>query len=116
MEIRTRRQGDAPFFPNMLNNADVEVCLKEDVDKVIAELKDKIQMHDFFWEGNGFDKLGFKNAIQVREEFDKLKPENLKLKAKNIELQSFYDLHGNDDNYIEELKAEKEKLKKDIDA
>ena len=38
--IRTRLQGDTPFFPNMLNNGKVEVCLKEDVDKVIAE-KDK---------------------------------------------------------------------------
>lgn len=37
--IRTRLQGDTPFFPNMLNNGNVEVCLKEDVDKVIAELK-----------------------------------------------------------------------------
>ena len=38
--IRTRLQGDTPFFPNMLNNGKVEVCLKEDVDKVLAE-KDK---------------------------------------------------------------------------
>lgn len=37
MEIRTRLQGDTPFFPNMLNNGSVEVCLKEDVDKVLAE-------------------------------------------------------------------------------
>lgn len=38
--IRTRLQGDTPFFPNMLNNGNVEVCLKEDVDKALAE-KDK---------------------------------------------------------------------------
>lgn len=37
--IRTRKQGDTPFFPNMLNNGKVEVCLKEDVDAAIAELK-----------------------------------------------------------------------------
>lgn len=36
--IRTRMQGDTPFFPNMLNNSKVEVCLKEDVDEAIAEL------------------------------------------------------------------------------
>lgn len=36
-KIRTRTQGDAPFFPNMLNNCKVEVCLKEDVDAAIAE-------------------------------------------------------------------------------
>lgn len=35
--IRTRMQGDTPFFPNMLNNGKVEVCLKEDVDKALAE-------------------------------------------------------------------------------
>lgn len=39
--IRTRQQGDTPFFPNMLNNGKVEVCLKADVDKVIAELKEE---------------------------------------------------------------------------
>ena len=38
--IRTRLQGDTPFFPNMLNNGKVEVCLKEDVDKVIADLEE----------------------------------------------------------------------------
>lgn len=49
-EIRTRLQGGTPFFPNMLNNGKVEVCLKEDVDKVIvakdkeiAELKQKLE-------------------------------------------------------------------------
>lgn len=75
--IRTRAQGDTPFFPNMLNNGKVEVCLKEDVDAAIAELKE----------------------------------ENLNLKAKNIKLQSFYDLHGNVDNYIDKLKAENAELK-----
>lgn len=37
--IRTRRQGDTPFFPNMLNNGAVMVCLKEDVDAEIAARK-----------------------------------------------------------------------------
>ena len=37
--IRTRMQGGTPFFPNMLNNSKVEVCLKEDVDAAIDELK-----------------------------------------------------------------------------
>lgn len=57
-----------------------EAYQKSEVDEAIAELKDKCQMHDFFWEGNGFDKMGFKNAIQVREYIDKLKAENAKLK------------------------------------
>ena len=41
--IRTRRQGDIPFFPNMLNNGAVMVCLKEDVDAEIAALKKQIE-------------------------------------------------------------------------
>ena len=41
--IRTRMQGDTPFFPNMLNNGKVEVCLKEDVDRVLAEKDAEIQ-------------------------------------------------------------------------
>lgn len=41
--IRTRRQGDTPFFPNMLNNGAVMVCLKEDVDAEIAALKKQIE-------------------------------------------------------------------------
>lgn len=31
-----------PFFPNMLNNSMVEVMLKEDVDKYVAELNEKL--------------------------------------------------------------------------
>lgn len=42
--IRTRLQGATPFFPNMLNNGKVEVCLKEDVDETLAE-KDKELRH-----------------------------------------------------------------------
>ena len=40
-EIRTRLQGGTPFFPNMLNNGSVEVCLKEDVDKELRRHKYK---------------------------------------------------------------------------
>jgi hypothetical protein len=61
--------------------------LKSDADKVIAEkdkeiakLKDKCQMHDFFWEGCGFAKRGFKNTIAVREAFDRIEAENKRLK------------------------------------
>ena len=45
---------------------------KPEADKVIADLKDKCQMHDFFWEGCGFAKRGFKNSIAVSEAFEKL--------------------------------------------
>lgn len=76
----------------------------EDVLAAFYELKDKIQQKDFFWEGCGFSKMGFKNTIDVANYVEKLK-------AENIELQSFYDLHGNVDNYIDKLKAENEKIK-----
>ena len=52
----------------------------DEVDAAIAELKDKCQMHDFFWEGCGFAKRGFKNSIAVSEAFDKLEAENRRLK------------------------------------
>ena len=72
-----------------------EVYFKSEADKVIAEkdaeiakLKDKCQMHDFFWEGCGFDKLGFKNSIAVREAFDRLEAENAELKQKLEDVQA----------------------------
>ena len=33
-----------PFFPNMLNNEMVEIMLKEDVDKYVAELCEKLDV------------------------------------------------------------------------
>ena len=52
------------------------------VEEAIAELKDKCQMHNFFWEGCGFAKRGFKNTIAVSEAFDRLEAENTELKQK----------------------------------
>ena len=57
-----------------------KVCFKDEADKAIAQLKDKCQMHDFFWDGCGFAKRGFKNTIAVSEAFDNLESENRKLK------------------------------------
>ena len=51
------------------------------VREAIAELKDKVQMHDFFWEGCGFEKRGFKNAIAVANHLEDVERENDKLKA-----------------------------------
>lgn len=54
--IRTRAQGDTPFFPNMLNNANVEVCLKEeDVDAAIAELKAALKKSNM-----DFDEMAYR--------------------------------------------------------
>jgi len=68
--------------------ADAKVYLKKDVDEAIAELKDKCQMHNFFWEGCGFAKRGFKNSIAVSEAFDKLEAENAELKQKLESVQA----------------------------
>ena len=43
--IRTRKQGDAPFYPGMANNGVVEVCLKEDVDKELDRLHDQVKFN-----------------------------------------------------------------------
>lgn len=64
--IRTRMQGGTPFFPNMLNNSIVEVCLKEDVDAAIDELK--IEHH--------------KERHEYIEMVAQLRRENAELKAK----------------------------------
>lgn len=42
-DIRTRQQGDTPFFPNLLGNGKVEVCLKEDVDHLLNEKDAEIE-------------------------------------------------------------------------
>lgn len=67
----------------------VKVYRKDDTDTLLAErdyeiaaLKDKCEMHDFFWDGCGFEKRGFKNSIQVSERFDELEAENRRLRGK----------------------------------
>ena len=42
-DIRVTTQ-DKKFFPNMLNNGLVKVCLKEDVDKYIMELEERLDV------------------------------------------------------------------------
>ena len=52
---------------------------------------------------------------EVNEVIAELREEISNLKAKNIKLQSFYDLHGNVDNYIDKLKAENAELKQKLE-
>lgn len=59
-----------------------------EVDAAIAELKEKLHDVDNKWN---------EQCKEIAE-----------LKAKNRVLQSFYDLHGNVDNYIDQLKAKLE--------
>lgn len=63
---------------SVIADKDAEIATLE---AQVENLKDKCQMHDFFWEGCGFDKMGFKNSIGVRDYCDKLKAENERLKA-----------------------------------
>ena len=84
-------------------NLDIEI---EDVLGAFAELKAALDRSDK-------SAIGWnKKWLEATHEIESLKAENLDLKAKNVELQSFYDLHGNVDNYIDKLKAENERLKK----
>lgn len=84
------------------------VYRKTEVDKVIAEkdaeiakLKDKIQQKDFFWEGCGFSKMGFKNTIAVanyvedlKARVDSLQRENRILKQYKLAAHSSYGIGG----------------------
>lgn len=62
----------------------------DEVDAAIAELKQKLHDVDNKWN---------EQCKEIAE-----------LKAKNRVLQSFYDLHGNVDNYIDQLKAKLESV------
>ena len=53
----------------------------ESLQKKNAELKDKVQMWDFFAEGCGFKKRGLKTAIQISEYIDKLEAKIKKLRC-----------------------------------
>ena len=64
-ELKARIQLDDDEMAGFLQLE--EECGGGDLRNYIAELKDKIQMHDFFWEGCGFEKRGFKNAIAVAQ-------------------------------------------------
>lgn len=83
-ELKYEKLGDMMlFYPRS-----TLVIRKQFVDASIAELKDKCQMHDFFWKGCGFAKRGFNNIIAVSEAFDKLEAENAELKAKLESVQA----------------------------
>lgn len=72
--IRTRLQGDTPFFPNMLNNGNVEVCLKEDVDAVI-EAKDKeiAELKAAIDKEKAWSKTLNEGGVMMSQEIERLK-------------------------------------------
>ena len=80
-EIKKRENEQYFTFQCNVQQMCKDVLVKlEEQESVIAELKDKCQMHDFFWDGCGFAKRGFKNTIAVSEAFDRLEAENRRLK------------------------------------
>ena len=85
-ELKARIQLDDDEMAGFLDLE--EECGGGDLRNYIAELKDKCQMHDFFWEGCGFEKRGFKNTIAVSEAFDRLEAENAELKQKLEDVQA----------------------------
>lgn len=80
---------------------------KAAVDAAIDEMKDKINQKDFFWDGCGFSKMGFKNTIDVANYIDELKKERDFL-AKDRSL-AYRDLEDRTQENMK-LKAENEKL------
>ena len=52
----------------------------DEADETISKLTDRCRMHDFFWDGCGFAKRGFKNTIAVSDAFDNLEAENRRLR------------------------------------
>lgn len=56
----------------MINHLQEVIDKSEALAKKCRELEEKCRMHDFFWEGNGFKKRGFKNCIQVANYIDEM--------------------------------------------
>lgn len=75
---------------------DKGIALQSDMDETIKQnmelkaqiekLKDKVEMLDFFYEGNGFKRRGLNNSIQIAEYIKKLEEENVKQKEYNAKL------------------------------
>lgn len=51
-----------------------------------AELRDKVEMLNFFYEGNGFEKRGLHTAIMIADYIDKLEKEKEETRKKVIEI------------------------------
>lgn len=76
--VLAEKDAEIARLDDLVHAHNIELLRKENL---IAELNDKCQMHDFFWEGCGFAKRGFKNTIAVSEAFEALEMENHRLRS-----------------------------------
>ena len=97
---------DTPESPGMCGRCSCKTAYHDkdgDKQKINPEyvkyLEDKVEMYDFFYEGNGFKQRELNTAIQIGEYIDKL--EVLLTKAKEL-LKRCYDNHI----YLEPLRSE----------
>ena len=65
-------------YPEVLNA--LRICAEENAE-TIEQLQDKVEMLDFFYEGNGFKRRGLNNFIQIAEYIDKLEKQLEKMKC-----------------------------------
>lgn len=69
----------------MINQLQEVIDKSEALVKKCRELEEKCRMHDFFWEGNGFKKRGFKNCIQVANYIDEMEE---KIREYEVKIES----------------------------
>lgn len=131
--IRTRAQGDTPFFPNMLNNGNVEVCLKEDVDAAIEELKEANKLlKEHIANGDVSRITWIDEVIELKQKLDEkeswvkmlgegeaalsLELEKTKQKLHDAEMRADLAEAANTEYRldIEKIKAENERLKNEL--
>ena len=101
-ELKVHKIGDLCFDFKMGKDVGIDFYLKSEADKVIEKKDEEIDKQK--WRGDEWAKACNQKDKEIAE-----------LKAKNMVLQSFYDLHGNVDNNINQLKAENERLKKELE-
>ena len=95
-EIKKRENEQYFTFQTNIRQMCKDVLAKlEEQESAIAQLRDKCQMHDFFWEGCGFAKRGFKNTIAISNAFDNLETENAKLEKQIKFLKVTHNSCGN---------------------
>jgi len=84
---RMKKDGD-----DLSKKFDYQVKRVMELEKQNEELKDKVEMYDFFYEGNGFKRRGLNNAIQIAEYINKLEKKNAELNMALSKVENEYDV------------------------